>query len=81
MSEEPRRYNAVSPFPRVQRTIIYWIAGLLGLLVLSGCKSDRLSEQGQPFSADVDQLNAARTAVLIRPITPCTIELGSLLGP
>ena len=37
--------------PVVRRTMIYWIGGLLGLLVLSGCKSDRLSERGQPFSA------------------------------
>jgi hypothetical protein len=28
-----------------------WIGGLLGLLVLSACKSDRLSERSQPFSA------------------------------
>jgi hypothetical protein len=31
--------------------MIYWIVGLLGLLVLSGCKSDRLSERSQPLSA------------------------------
>jgi hypothetical protein len=41
----------VLPLPRIRRTSIYWIGGLLGLLVLSGCKSDRLSERGQPFSA------------------------------
>ena len=51
MSEEPRRDNSVSPLPRVRRTLIYWIGGLLGLLVLSGCKSDRFGEWGQPFSA------------------------------
>ena len=33
---DPRRGNPVSPLPPVQRTIIYWIGGLLGLLVLSG---------------------------------------------
>jgi hypothetical protein len=51
MCEEPRRDNPVSPLPRVRRTIIYGIGALLGLLVLSGCKSDRLSDQGQQFSA------------------------------
>jgi hypothetical protein len=51
MSEEPRRDNSVSPLPRVRRTLIYWIGGLLGLLVLSACKSDRLGERSQPFSA------------------------------
>jgi hypothetical protein len=51
MSEEFQPDNAVPPLPRVWRTNIYWIGGLLGLLVLSGCKSDRLSDQGQPFSA------------------------------
>ena len=51
MSGQLRGDNLMSPLPRVRRTIIYWIGGLLGLLVLSGCKSDRLSEQGQPFSA------------------------------
>src|SRR5262249_33265515 len=45
MSEEPRRDNSVSALPRVRRTLIYWIGGLLGLLVLSACKSDRLSER------------------------------------
>jgi hypothetical protein len=60
MSEELRRDNSMSPLPRVQRTLIYWIGGLLGLLVLSGCKSDRLSEQAQPFSVGVDQLDDAR---------------------
>jgi hypothetical protein len=44
------RDNPVSPLPRVRRILIFWIGGLLGLLVLSGCKSDRLSERGQPFS-------------------------------
>jgi hypothetical protein len=48
---EPGPGNPVSPLPRVRRTLICWIGGLLGLLVLSGCKSDRLSERGQPFSA------------------------------
>jgi hypothetical protein len=56
MSEEPRGDNPVSPLPRVRRTLIYWIAGLLGLLVLSGCKSDRLSERGQPFSAAINSM-------------------------
>jgi hypothetical protein len=51
MSDEPRCDNPVSPRPRAPRTLIYWVGGLLGLLVLSGCKSDRLSERGQPFSA------------------------------
>ena len=51
IAPDPRRGNPVSPLPRVRRTINYWIGGLLGLLVLSGCKSDRLSERGQPFSA------------------------------
>jgi hypothetical protein len=32
------------------RVAIYWIVGLLGLVVLAGCKSDRLNERGQPFS-------------------------------
>jgi hypothetical protein len=58
MSEEPRRDNSVSALPRVRRTLIYWIGGLLGLLVLSGCKSDRLREQGQPFSAASITLSA-----------------------
>jgi hypothetical protein len=56
MSEEPRRGNPVSPLSRVRRTIIYWVGGLLGLLVLSGCKSDRLSERGQPFSAAINSM-------------------------
>jgi hypothetical protein len=56
MSEEPRRDNPVPPFPRVRRAIIYGIGGLLGLLVLSGCKSDRLSERGQPFSAAINSM-------------------------
>ena len=65
MSEEPRRGNPVSPLPPVRKTTIYWIGGLLGLLILSGCKSDRLSEQGQSFC--VDQLDGARAALLIPP--------------
>jgi hypothetical protein len=56
MSKEPRRGNPVSPLPGVRRTIIYWIGGLVGLLVLSGCKSDRLSERGQPFSAAINSM-------------------------
>jgi hypothetical protein len=68
MSDEPRRDNSVSPLPRVRRTLIYWIGGLLGLLVLTGCKSDRLSERAQPFSAG--SINSMlRAAVLIPPIT------------
>jgi len=51
MSDEPRCDNPVSPRPRAPRTLIYWVGGLLGLLVLSGCKSDRFGEWGQPFSA------------------------------
>jgi hypothetical protein len=51
MSEAPRHCNPVPSLPHVRRTMIYWIGGLLGLLVLSGCKSDRLSERGQSFSA------------------------------
>jgi hypothetical protein len=43
--------NPVTPFPQVRRTAIYWIGGLLGLVVLAGCRSDRLNEHGQPFSA------------------------------
>jgi hypothetical protein len=41
----------VTPFPQVRRTAIYWIGGLLALVVLAGCRSDRLNERGQPFSA------------------------------
>ena len=66
-------------FPRVRRSIIYWVGGLLGLLVLSGCKSDRLSERGQAVLCG-DQLDAARAAVLIPPITAWTIGTWSLLG-
>jgi hypothetical protein len=67
MSEEPRRDNPVSPLPRVRRTIIYWIGGLLSLLVLSL----QVGSSQRAGSAVLcgDQLDAARAAVLIPPIT------------
>src|SRR5262245_35262570 len=61
MSEAPRRGNPVPPLPRVRRTMIYWIGGLLGLLVLSGCKSDRLSE---PFSAAINSMLQGRCGLI-----------------
>src|SRR5262245_65136930 len=43
----PQRLSQDLPFT----TAIYWIGGLLGLVVLAGCRSDRLNEHGQTFSA------------------------------
>jgi hypothetical protein len=39
-----------NPTVMLSRIAIYWIGGLLGLVVLAGCKSDRLNERGEPFS-------------------------------
>jgi hypothetical protein len=39
-----------NPAVLLSRVAIYWIGGLLGLVVLAGCKSDRLNERVQPFS-------------------------------
>jgi hypothetical protein len=45
VSGKPRHDN-----PVLSRVSIYWIGVLLGLVVLAGCKSDRLNDRGQSFS-------------------------------
>jgi hypothetical protein len=43
VSGKTRRDN---PMVLLSRVAIYWIGGLLGLVVLAGCKSDRLNDRG-----------------------------------
>jgi hypothetical protein len=47
VSGKPRHDN---PTVLPSRVAIYWIGGLLGLVVPAGCKSDRLNDRGEPLS-------------------------------
>jgi len=50
VSGELRHDNPVSPPRCALRTVIYWIGCLLGLVVLAGCRSDRLNDLIPPIT-------------------------------
>ena len=57
----PSAWQSEVALPRVQRTIIYWIGGLLGLLVLSGWVAS--APQEVPSTGGV--ASGARTSKLV----------------
>jgi hypothetical protein len=40
----------------LSRVAIYWIGGLLGLVVLAGCKSERLNDRGSLPEASMNSM-------------------------